>query len=338
MAGVTAARHFSNCKEFYDSTREDNITDLCNELGLELNKGTAAKDGEWNSWYFSLPDFAELLYDPASYRQKTLNEAYSLDKDLEDEITLLEKLSGSDELRALIDSQVFSQIMSSAGTEAIKKALDHNTAMVLGALEKSLSVLKGSPEDSLGSIIKGLKNQKDVLLIARTKLEGEPLPPPIEDVEVDLEYPVFSEDSGKPKRIDVLLSRPDRGKYAIIELKQWTEDNIDIITAEDDEGNVEYLVSIVPGKRSQPHPAIKVRDVYKKALDSKLRKECGQEAEIEGFVYLHNQMYGDGQLFKFFREMDIGIYDKDIGSKNILYTKLWHGRLLKRLADLFGTE
>ena len=55
-----------------------------------------------------------------------------------------------------MDSQVFSEIMSSAGTEAINKALDHNTAMVLGALEKSLSVLKGGSDDSLMSIIDGL--------------------------------------------------------------------------------------------------------------------------------------------------------------------------------------
>lgn len=331
MTESSSARHFKSIKEFYDSTRAENIISLCEEL-----KDPSSSNGEWNSWYYSLPDFAELLYDPASYRQKILDEARSLDKELESEIALLEKLSESEELHDFLDSKIFSEMMSSPGAKAINKALDHKTATILGAFEKSLSVLEGSSEDSLRNIIEGLNNQRDVL---KERIEHEELLPPLLDgVEVDLEYPVFTEDSKKAKRIDVLLSKPDAGKYAIIELKQWTEDNIEMAFSEDDEGQPECMVTIVPGKRSQPHPAVKVRDVYKSALGSKLQTENVQNADIWCFVYLHNQMYGEGQLFKVYKDMKINIYDDNIGPNNILYTKLWYDKLLERLSKLFGSK
>jgi len=47
-------------------------------------------------------------------------------------------------------------------------------------------------------------------------------------------------------------------------------------------------------------------------------------------------MYSDGQLFSVPRDALVDIYDDGPGPNNILYTKLYHGSLIKRLHSLFS--
>ena len=327
-----SAKHFDNCKEFYDSTRPENIEQLCLELYKELHpnaKKTPSfeENGEVKSWLYSLPDLAELLYDPETYRQKTIDEGHQLLESLDKKIESLEAFSSSSILMDFVKSQACSDMMSSSRVSEINKAVDHDTITALNELENSLTVLK---EGKLTGITESLKKQKEDLTKALNMLNEEELCSGINDLEIDIEYPVLDASTDAEKRIDVLLSRPDLKRYAIIELKQWTEDSIRV-SFSDEEGETECLVSVVPGNKSQLHPAVKVRDIYKKALKEQLNDE---KAEIRCFVYLHNQLYNDSQLFRVSRDMQINIYDDCAWPNNILYTKLWHGRLLNRLTDL----
>ena len=334
MNNTTSAKHFDSCRDFYDITRPDEIEKLCQELYHELHPNAEKtpsfeENGEARSWLYSLPDFAELLYDPETYRQKTLNEGHSLLETLDKKIDALEAFSSSGQLMEFIQSQACAEIMSSSSVNEINKAVDHGTITALKELENSLSVLK---DGKLTGITESLKKQREELTEALTVLSEEELCPRLTGINVDVEYPVLDKETNAVKRIDVLLSRPDISRYAIIELKQWTEDSIQVSFSDEEDG-AECLVSVVPGNRSQLHPAVKVRDIYKKALKEQL--DDG-EALIRCFVYLHNQLYNDSQLFRVYKDNDVNIFDDCLWPNNILYTRTWHGRLLKRLADLFG--
>ena len=328
-----SAKHFDNCKEFYENTRPEKIEALCLEIYRELHpnaKKTPSFDenGEVKSWLYSLPDLAELLYDPDTYRQKTVDEGYQLLESLDRKIGALEDLSSCSPLLDLIQSQACSDMLTHSSASGINKAVDLDTITALSELENSLSILK---EGRLTGITESLKKQKEDLTKALTMLDEEELCAGLDKLEIDIEYPVLDAGTNADKRIDVLLSRPDLKKYAIIELKQWTEDSIRVSYSGEGDGT-ECLVCAAPGNRSQLHPAVKVRDVYKKALREQLNDE---KAEIRCFVYLHNMMYNDSQLFRVSRDMQINIYDDCAWPNNIMYPKLWHGRLLNRLANLF---
>ena len=331
MNNKSSAKHFDRCKDFYNRTRPGEIEKLCFELYAELHpnaKRTPSfeENGEMRSWLYSLPDLAELLYDPETYRQKTREEGNTLLASLDAKTEALETFSCSSPLLDFVESQACAEMMSSSSVSGINKAVDHDTVTALRALESSLSILK---DGKLKGVIESLKKQNEELVWALNIMENEELCPRLTDAEVDIEYAVPG--ACADKRIDVLLSRPDLKRYAIIELKQWTEDSILVFMSDEDDS--ECLVSVVPGNRSQLHPAVKVRDIYKKALNEQLNDE---EAVIRCFVYLHNQLYNNSQLFRIAREMDINIFDDCSWPNNILYTKLWHGRMLSRLAALFG--
>lgn len=324
-----SAKHFDNCKEFHENTRPEKIEALCLEIYRELHPNTKKapsfeENGEVRSWLYSLPDFAELLFDPETYRQKTVDEGNRLLESLDSKIDTLEAFSSSSPLLDLIQSQACSDMLTHSSVSGINKAVDLDTITALNELENSLSILK---EGRLTGITESLKKQKEDLTKALTMLDEEELCAGLDKLEIDIEYPVLDAGTNAEKRIDVLLSRPDLKRYAIIELKQWTEDSIRVSFSGEGNGT-ECLVSVTPGNRSQIHPALKVRDVYKKALKEQLNDA---EAEIRCFVYLHNQMYNDSQLFRVSRDMQINIYDDCAWPNNIMYTKLWHGRLLNRL-------
>ena len=83
MNSNRSAKHFDSCKEFYKSTRPEKIEELCLEIYHELHPNTKKapsfeENGEVRSWLYSLPDFAELLFDPETYRQKTVDEGNRL--------------------------------------------------------------------------------------------------------------------------------------------------------------------------------------------------------------------------------------------------------------------
>ncbi len=332
MNNNRSAKHFDSCKEFYDSTRPEEIEKLCLGIYRELHPKTKKapsfeENGEVKSWLYSLPDLAELLYDPETYRQKTIDEGHKLLESLDSKIDALESFAACSPLLDFIESKAYSEMMSSPRANEINKAIDHDTITALSELENSLSALK---EGRLTGITESLKKQKDDLTKALIMLNEEELRPGLTDLKIDIEYPVPGAGTNAEKRIDVLLSRPNLKRYAIIELKQWTEDSIWVSFSDEGE-EMECLVSVAPGNRSQLHPAVKVRDIYKKALREQLNDD---EAEIRCFVYLHNQLYNDSQLFRVSRDMQINIYDDCEWPNNILYTKFWHGRLLNRLTDL----
>ena len=325
--------HLEDCGQFFERTRPDQIDDLCKDIYKKLHPQSGrlpdfSKDGEYASWYYSLPDLAQLLHDPETYRKKTIKEALELVEALDRKIKALEDFSSSKELKKFTASKAYAEMMSSPDTKAINKVLDPASSSALTSLEESLSILK---KETLKKITEGLKKQRADLFDAKSELEEEELSHPLANAAVDIEYPLYEEGKKDPQRIDVLLSDPLRKRYAIIELKQWTEDSIVTSISENEDGDRECIVSIVPGKKSQPHPAVKVREFYKK----KLAAEKGEDAIIRCFVYLHNQMYKDGQLFQVPKDPKLSIYDDCPWPNNILYTRLWHGSLLKRLTDLF---
>ncbi len=324
--------HLESCRDFYERTREDRIDDLCIEIYKNLHPRATglpdfSNDAEYASWYYSLPDFAQLLYQPERYRQKTIEESKSLIQELEKKIEALEILSSSEELSVFLNSEVYKTMLASPEVSKISRALDDRSIGALRSMETGFEVLK---EDSLKEIIIDLKKQEDELQEAMTALKAEELCSPLKNICVDIEYPIQIQGEDGVKRIDVLLSK-DEKKFAIIELKQWTEDCISVFLADTEDGKAECMVNVLPGKKSQLHPAVKVRDYYKRGLI----EEKGEEAVVRCFVYLHNQLYSDSKLFRAYRDLKVNIYDDCPGLDNILYTKLWHNRLLKRLADLF---
>ncbi len=331
-----SAARFSSCKDFFDRTREEEIDALCTQIYKSLHPAaekmpTCETDGEYASWYHSLPDLAQLLYDPERYRQETAEEADQLKEALNQEIRILEELSASEALRDLLSSEAFRKVLSSSGLRSINKAVDHNAAASLRSLEESFSILS---EDRLADVITDLKKQKDELSASISRMKEEEACLPFTDLNIEIEYPLSGKDSTGVKRIDVLLSKPSSNRYAIIELKQWTEDSIDISISEDEETETECMVRVLPGNRSQLHPALKVRDIYKKMLAQQL----DEGAVINCFVYLHNQLYDGSQLIRVYRDNGINIFEDGPWPNNILYTKLWHTRLLNRLKALFCEE
>ncbi len=327
--------HFDDCSDFFSKTREDQIEDLCTGIYKNLHPRTSrvpdfSNDREYASWYFSLPDFAQLLYQPEVYHQKMIEDSKELIDALSDKIKALEFLSSSKDLTVFLNSEAYKIMETSPGLSKINKAVDDKLIGVLGSVETGLNALK---KDSLNKTIKELKKQRDELQEVMRILEEEEIGSPLKDVSVDVEYPVRLEENTDDKRIDVLLSK-DEKKFAIIELKQWTEDSINVFLSDSQEQEAQCLVNVLPGKKSQLHPAVKVRDYYKKALS----EEKGDDVIIRCFVYLHNQLYNDSKLFRAYKDFHVNIFDDCTGPNNILYTRLWHKRLLKRLNDLFKED
>ena len=326
--------HFDKCSDFFEKTRPEQIEGLCTEIYKTLHPRAKKQpdfsgDGEYSSWYYSLPDFAQLIYQPEDYEKETIEESRQLIDALDDKIKALEFLSSSKDLSDFLNSETYRIMETSPELPKINKAVDDRLVHALGSLDAGLRVLK---TESLNEVIKELRNQKYELQKVMNKLEAEEISTPLENIEIDVEYPVRLDGEKNDKRIDILLSKDNR-KFAIIELKQWTEDSINVFLS-DSEEEEQCLVNVLPGRRSQLHPAIKVRDFYKKAL----YQEKGEDAIIQCFVYLHNQLYNDSKLFRVYKDFDVNIYDDCSGPNNILYTRLWHKRLLKRLNDLFRDD
>ena len=335
MNKKTVGFHFDDCRSFYEQSRKDKIEDLCTAIYQNLHPKAKklpdfSKDSEYGSWYYSLSDLAELLYDPYTYCKKTIEESRQLINALDEKISSLTSFSECWELSNLLESRSYKDLSASVDISQINKAVDDKAIDALRSLETGLSVLK---DGSLKQIIEDLKDQKEELIQATDLMESEETPLPLNDISIDIEYPLQLRGEEGIKRIDVLLSK-NEDTFAIIELKQWTEDSINVFLSESEDEKTQCLVNVLPGKRSQLHPAVKVRDIYKKAL----KEEKGEAAKIRCFVYLHNQLYADSKLFRAYRDMKVNIFDDCTGPNNILYTRLWHKRMLKRFAELFSSE
>ncbi len=184
-----SAKHFDSCKEFYENTRPEKIETLCLEIYHELHpnaKKTPSfeENGELKSWLFSLPDLAEFLYDPETYRQKTVDEGHRLLESLDSKIEALEAFSSSSPLLDIIQSQACSDMLTSSAASGIYKAVDHDTITALSELENSLSTLR---ERKLTGITESLRKQKDDLTKALKMLNEENLVSGLNELEIEIE-------------------------------------------------------------------------------------------------------------------------------------------------------
>ncbi|MBR0139542.1 MAG: hypothetical protein IJM17_04565 [Firmicutes bacterium] len=331
----TGGKRLDSVKEFYERTRPENIDALCSELSeLIRPNARSAKSGETESWRNSLPEIAELLYDLPSYLKKTANESGELAAAIDKEILALGALKEDPALSAFTASCGFKTFSGAPGRADIKRGLDHELSKSLGALEESFAALR---EDRISSAVESLKKQKEALLSWKKKLSAPASPLALDGVAVELEYKLPKPEAaeGSPKkngpapRIDVLLRDDERKRFAIIELKQWTEDSMEVFVTEED-GEKQCAVRVTPYEKDTEHPALKVRDEYKALLASL----AGEGARIRCFVFLHNQFYDGGSLFKAASE-GIDIYDGKGFKNNILFTRMRCRSLAESIAELF---
>ncbi|MBQ2455371.1 MAG: hypothetical protein II499_04695 [Firmicutes bacterium] len=337
-------KHFDTIEEFYLATRPDNIEELCSDLYCvvhpRLQRPEKAEGPESDSWRRSLPDLAELLYDLPAYLKRTAEESRALEDDLEKEILAVDALRLSPALASFTGSADLAEFEKAPGRAAVKKALDFELSSSLRSVEECFSALK---KENLDKALESLKTQKEALEKNRQKLLAPAERIPLPGVSVDLErrLPAPSEDgagerpakaAGQPPRMDVLLKDEARGLYAIIELKQWTEDSMEVVTGEED-GEKRCFVRVTPYDKDSEHPAVKVRDVYKKRLLSEAAAG-GKEAKVRCLVYLHNQFYDGGQLFRA-REQGVDIYDGKGQGNNILFTRMRCRSMAEAVASFF---
>jgi len=281
-----AAVLFESCEEFYKQTREANIEALCEAIRKNTHAGK--KSGEDASWRHSLPDFAKLLSDPEEYRKDFLAEAESLVKKIDTEIN------------------VWKYVLSALNRDGIGEALDSSSS----------SRYQSIVENAEG-FLEHLKEQKEKLEKLLKDIPNKSIGDPLKKVQVEIEYPLSDR-----RRIDVLLSKPDTNKYAIIELKQWTEKYI--YSAEDG------FFHIAQNKNKLVHPLRKVEE-YR----DRLREKLNGDANIQCVVYLHNQMYINGILYTEAKKENINLFEGNGKHNSILYTKPWHWALLEKLHGFF---
>ena len=125
-------------------------------------------------------------------------------------------------------------------------------------------------------------------------------------IDVTLEFPV-NKSNGTTGRCDVILHRKDRkntDNYLIIELKQITE-------------------GFNPKKKSKPW--LQVAE-YMKQLEI-----LEPDANVNGLVYLHNQMYYDGEMFQAFEEAK---QNKEIPDSIQMYSRTFCGSMITRINRL----
>ena len=315
-----AAVRCKDRKEFYDRTRPDKIEALCEDIREKISNNTPKrnkngksgsrqksssdniakkknKNGELGAWKNSLPDFAELLHTPESYRERFLKEAE----------LLLGKID--------VEISFFEYVLKKLKTVDIGEVLDSSSA------DKYKSIVP-----PVENILPCLKEQKKKLEERLNDIKKHKAEKPLQGVQIDIEYPV--PDKKNPDiihRIDVLLSKPGTNKYVIVELKQWTEEKIHSV-----EDGLRY--QIAQYTKELDHPVIKVKNEYRNELGEKLNGD----ADILCIVYLHNQMFIDGILYEEAKKQNINIYEDYSGDHNaILYTKPWHGALLAKLHNFF---
>ncbi len=322
--------HFNNIEEFFLATRPEKIEELCRSLYCavhpRLEKPQIAEGAESDSWRRSLPDLALLLCDFPAYVRQTCEESIALEAGLEDHIRILTELEASPRLAALRSSPAFAGLKEN-GRESIRKALDSSLSKDLAGLDTAVSLLEPG---KLLKAAQSLEHQKDALKLCRERLEkeksGMPALPPLE---VWPEYRL--EKSARGSRVDVLLGDPAKDRWAIIELKQWTEDAMSVELSENEDGSRDCRVFVTPYERDTDHPAVKVRDVYKPAL----QEEKGPSAKIKCLVYLHNQLFDGGRLF-LPSSSGISIYDGKGQNNNIMFTRMRCGSMMRQLAAFFA--
>ena len=179
-------------------------------------------------------------------------------------------------------------------------------------------------EDAINNQKKALEKQRKKNMTSKSPINAK----------VDIEYRLASK-----QRLDVLLSDPDQNKYVIIELKQWTEENIEV---PDNKNGLKGEYVKIKTYLSRRNPALTVRD-YREQL----KKMVGEDAAILCLVYLHNQFYEKGTLScdqdvareirydKTQRDIPHWIFSTD---ESILYTRMRCDKFRKKIDAFFKCE
>ena len=319
--------HFKSVEDFYNATRP--------EVFEEKGKGAYDRlietvgdpsPAEKESWRKSLPDLAGLLFDQNAYYKETKTQCGRYVNLLAFARLVFEKLSDETSFLDFISSEYCGSLMQVLQVKdelareedlkenGVRKVLNKETAGYLKAMKEGLEVLNDIRINE--ACIAEMAREEDYLEAQKnrqfTALDGKI------EAEVDLEYKLGRSN----RRIDVLLSDPQQKKYVIIELKQWTEESIEV--SEDGQS------IMIKDYKEQMHPALKVRDDYRE----RLKKSVGDDAKILCLVYLHNQYYENGQMFSVPDEVK---YEKEAinGQKLIMYTRMHCDSFVKRIYDFF---
>ena len=317
---------FDSVEAFFEETRENRIQHLIEELTAENHDSSAA---EKNSWKNSLPDLAKLLCCPEAYLEETKKECAHYILALDYFKTLiaaghfekLEQFLEDEDIRKNV-SKVFDKETMTALKEmtAAKKMIEEPDTFNDEQIEMSCC-------DAMEAEVRKLNSRKDmtgrITLNQGTHEAGQGLP---RNLKVLLECKLENN-----HRIDVLLSDPGQNKHVIIELKQWTEENIELCA--DEAGREGRAVRIKEYNETQMHPALKVREDYREHL----KADVGENAEIMCLVYLHNQFYEGSTLFSAPSEV---LYDteKFNGQNIIMYSRMRCEQFRERICSFFQPE
>ena len=305
--------HFDSIQSFYEATRDNQIQTLVEELKKRIDNPS-----EVGSWKNSLPDLAKLLYDPEMYYSETKEDCDYYIKELSVVVDLIEDENLAELKERLEDEE---------GNRNICNTIDRET---MNCLMEIIQNPKNCDDEKIDECKTAVANQLKALKnrISFGKRNISPI-----NAKVEIEYEL---ENGS--RIDVLLSDPDQNRYVIIELKQWTENNIKECEDEDNNGLADRTIKIKEYE-PQSHPALKVREDYRKQL----QEELGEDAIIMCLVYLHNQFFENSKLFHVPPELR---YDKEFtrkvhyfhGQEGILYTRMRCDKFREKIHKLFTME
>lgn len=260
---------FDSVEEFFECTRENRIDGTCEALEtmIHASTGRGPSPAEVASWKNSLPDLAKLLCCPEYYYEETVRECAHC-------IVALSCF------KLLIAGGHFAELKERMEDEDIGKnvckAFNRKTMSCMQEMIEDPGTF--ADEQKIQACMDAIDEQTLKLVRRKKQTRDGETQELRTGVRVELEYGLAG------GRVDVLLSDPDQNKYVIIELKQWTEENIERCSGEEVQ---------IKDYSSQPHPALKVRTSYREQL----QQEAGEEAEIMCLVYLHNQIYEDSLLF-----------------------------------------
>ena len=201
---------FQSIEHFYKATREDRIEELIRTLNTEN------KDPSEEAWRESLPDFAEMLWTPDKYIEKTVEK-------IDDMTSYIEADNDEDAKPILAPLPAEIELMVSGTTYQEWREYWERE------LQEILREAIRDERNNRGKLcFEELKEQRNTLKEFKTEKttpEGEGtewLPPGI-SVEIEHTYDDGTKRHNQ-KSADVILRKDN--KELVIELKQWTESNI----------------------------------------------------------------------------------------------------------------
>ena len=233
--------------EFFRETREDRIEELIKRLeeNSELYNNDVT-DAERETWRESLPDFAEMLWYPRKYMYRTAYEllrmSYFVDRHIEDELRKILDCDAYERLKhkRQKDMEMPGNISATANMFPYRNSEEKQEVKVFWDLRKNeiwhmedeMLAELGIDEGIIQEDGNGEQSLLDGVVVHVEEIVGEP-----------------NTDSSNNKRIDVRLKDMDSDRSIVVELKRWTESQI--------EWNKEKkAINIFPYSNSHRHPLI----------------------------------------------------------------------------------